>query len=453
MRSYDEMLENGREKDFNAGEYALKYFRIKPEDPGYHLPKETPEEYSESLYEKYLANLKKFAPHHLVEYEELEKTYGLPPGSWSKKFYYNYLIHCFGENVERPEHECTSWNVVKELTETHQNFHHKNRDSNSKNIVLLHRAVPGKYAFTAIADRAVFYANCGMNEMGLAVSMNSGDETAEYNLSGFSTPLMARILLEECATGEEAIAKLKELLESGAYFHGKKGSIWHITDPDNAYVAEHNAKHIAVHKVTHGIGIRANTWEYPEMIPYSDNTLENRLNSITRAQSVRRIVMDEGWQCHRKVRLQDMFAGARCRTFCDTGRAPCAKNTNSATTITLDKEFPRFLSTAWFAPGPPRHTVFIPVPMAVEKLPDELLDGSFCDGIFARAEKTGLDVPLFGVLALEEELISTQLTVTEKARLLLREGKEKEAEELLKETFRKNWEKIKNAEFPVKGML
>ena len=50
-------------------------------------------------------------------------------------------------------------------------------------------------------------------------------------------------------------------------------------------------------------------------------------------------------------------------------RSICGKNTNSAASIEIDKEYPDVLYTMYATIGHPRHTVYLPIPVVAKKSP------------------------------------------------------------------------------------
>ena len=99
----------------------------------------------------------------------------------------------------------------------------------------------------------------------------------------------------------------------------------------------------------------------------------------------------------------------------------------------------------FIAIGPPRHTIYLPVPMGVTEFPEELADGDMGLLAFALRDKYGLDhVHLDRFKALEKELMNEHFMTCEEALKLLRANRRKEAAALLTGNFRKQFVKVRN---------
>ena len=122
------------------------------------------------------------------------------------------------------------------------------------------------------------------------------------------------------------------------------------------------------------------------------------------------------------------------------------KHTIASTMFVPDRAFPEMLSTVFIAIGPPRHTVYLPVPMGATEFPEELADGDLGLVAFALRDKYGLDDPLHldRFAALEKELMEEYSATCEKARIELRANRRKEAAELLTANFRKQFGKVRD---------
>jgi len=94
----------------------------------------------------------------------------------------------------------------------------------------------------------------------------------------------------------------------------------------------------------------------------------------------------------------------------------------------------------YIAFGPPRFTLYLPVPFLLKTIPEALTSGRFSDAVFAR-KASGAELPEKQRDALEKKMNRRHHAAVEKARKLLRSGGggEKVAA-LLSDAFRKNWE-------------
>ena len=166
------------------------------------------------------ASLMRFAPHIVEESEQIDRIF-----QWEKGTH--LAILCFGAKVtpltkeNAPSHECTSWAVMENMTDGNSIIMHKNRDSSKKTLTLIRRAVPGKHAWIGNGYQQSFFPTQGINDRGVVVLMNSGEAmpNAENSKYGLGTIAIARILLEECGTAENAILLLKKIIYDNSYSH------------------------------------------------------------------------------------------------------------------------------------------------------------------------------------------------------------------------------------------
>ena len=344
-------------------------------------------------------------------------------------------------------HECTSWIVMPDLTGGKCVMVHKNRDAKSQELQLYKRSEPGKNAWISISSRGSECPYAGLNEKGLAVAMNSGDPTNFYNEKpGFSTPEICRSALENCSTAEDAVKHIQKLIESGNYQHWKSGSMWFIGDRRKAYIIEHDAKHFAAHEVKANFAIRANAWHYPEMMLYSKRTPKNLTDHHRREFAVRQSLFADGTKYNEPISHEKIAIASRINVFPEDPKCYplCGKNTNSGTTLMIDCEYPEALSTMFAAFGPPRHTVYLPVPFLTDQFPEELTSGKFSDAIFARWKAQRELLPQDKLIEFERTLNQRHDAAVEKARAVLQKGGTKaEAGKILSEAFRQNWEAVK----------
>ena len=380
--------------------------------------------------------LKKFAPYILDEYSAIDKAM-----KWPADTYLNIQVFGVKKNEEKAPHECTSWIVMPDLTASRTLILHKNRDSSAKRLIAQQRAVKGKYSWIGMGNLGGSGTNMGMNEKALTVAMNSGDRTRENSEIGLDTVILCRIMLENCATAREAADMLVDMIKEKAYRHGKAGSIWFIADAESAFVAENNAQHIAVKPVFSGMLIRANSWDFPEMIPYSIAKPNDIVGNNRREYAVRDYFFNQNDAVNKGVSPEMVAAASRIRSFPEDAKCYplCGKLTNSAATFVIDQEFPQLLSYAVFAFGPPNHTLYLPVPLVVERFPEELLNGSNPDAAFVRfngkkAWKSDADV-----LAVEQKLNLRHRKALSAARRVMRTRNDvKAVRELLNTAFKEN---------------
>ena len=344
---------------------------------------------------------------------------------------------------DRDRHECTSWVVLPGLTGEKSVMLHKNRDSDVVKLKFYRRKPRGKNGWMALGDAGRVTANMGLNDKGVAIVMNCGDPSDGTSEGpGASTPVIARTALEECATAAAAVEKIEEFVETKRYHHGKRGSIWFVADAREAWIAENDSLRFAAHKVEGNFDVRANAWHFPEMIPFSQQTPEGLVNYHRREFAVRDHLFARGTKYARPVTVEMIAEASRIPVIPEAPACYplCGKRTNSAATIVVDCGFPESLSAMFVAFGPPRYTLYLPVPFLLDEIPEALTSGRFSDAVFARRE-TGAELPEKKRTALEERMNRRHREAVEKARALLRKGGSGEdAAALLSAAFRKNWE-------------
>ena len=392
--------------------------------------------------------LQRFAPHLLDEYARIDKAFGLPPGT--------YLgIARYGAKLTplqpKPEHECTSWIMMPDVTGGKTILMHKNRDSSGRPLALLRRAVPGKHAWIGNGPRSSFVPTQGINDRGVVVLMNSGDTTMESENTqyGMATSLIARILLEECGTAEEAVKLLTRIIQDKAYTHVECGSIFFIGDKKNVYIVECTARVVVPKAVNSGLIVRANTFHYPELQKYSLNSAKRMTGYLRREVAVRDFLI-RTWRENGLITPFDNTAASRIDKLPDGGpksSLPCGGSTISATTFSIDLEYPEFLSTAYMVFSSPKSSCYLPVPVTIDELPDELMNGKFSERAFARMDKKQPFLPEKELKALESKLYQRHAEAVEAARKELHRNAEPvKAAEILKQAFQQNWADIVAAE-------
>lgn len=405
--------------------------------------KVTPEQ--RKKYDVFMSSIRQFAPHWLDEMAAVDKAMNWEPGTYAD-------ICVFGvdyKKTPRPApHECTSWIIMPDLTGGKQLILHKNRDSSSKYLVGMIRSVPGKFSWLGHGNYGSIGTNCGINNKGLAVAMNSGDRSTENNKYGLNTVHLARILLEECANADAAVKLLEKMVMAGAYEHGKSGSMWFIADAKKAYVVEHNAKHFHAEQVNRGIAVRGNAWQFPEMFAYSTQPPKDIVGNVRREYAVRQALIHNLVQKGKVITPPDVAHAARINEFPEDKKCYplCGPATNSAATFVIDQEFPEDLSYVAFAFGPPRCTFFIPVPITIDELPEKLRNGEVGNKIFQRFNKNHWKDGWLEESELQE--VEARLNAhfnkaLDRARAVLKSGKpnaKKEAAAILKTAFNENWQ-------------
>ena len=397
--------------------------------------------------------IRKFAPYLLDEYARIDKALGLPPDT--------YLgIMRFGAKLSdpspKPEHECTSWIMMPDVTGGKSILMHKNRDSRGRPLVLQRRAVPGKHAWIGNGYCVSFNPTQGINDRGVVVFMNSGDPVMEVENTqyGMGTTLVARILLEECGTAEEAVRLLTRIIQESAFTHVECGSIFFIGDRNNVYIVESTTRVVVTKAVNSGLIVRANTFHYPELQKYSLNN-PKRMGAYARREFAVRDHLILTWREKGKITPYDNAEASRIDQVRDNWpkcTPPCGKSTISATTFSIDLEYPEYLSTAYMVFSSPRSACYLPVPVSIDELPDELMNGKFSARCFGRMDKNQPFLPEKELKELEPRLYKRHADAVEAARLELHRNADRtKAAGILKKAFQANWADLIAAEVKPSG--
>lgn len=340
---------------------------------------------------------------------------------------------------------CTSWMVLPDASATGAAMLQKNRDYTGQNLlsIRLFRAMPGRYKVVTVGDLWSSGAGAVMNEKGLMIVQNDGPGwESRLNRYGIGCIYMLRFLAEQCADAAEAEAMFKKLHTRGIV---GGSSIYLIADLDRGVVIEATGRHLAASHIDFGFEARANNFLLPGMSGLNkglrprDDFLNGENRRFTATTFLASRLCEKGTLSPRDLmdcsRLRD--PETEKRKF----RQICMKHTIMSTLFVPDRAFPEVLSTVFIAIGPPRHTVYLPVPMGVTEFPEELANGDMGLLAFAIREKYGLDDPshLDRFKALEKLLLDEHFAACEEARKLLRAHRRTEAAELLTKNFRRQF--------------
>ena len=421
-------VHNSYSKDIDLEQYVKKYWTVYQNKTieignGDKRWPVTPDLKAERL-QHHIAMLERFAPHQVQEAYKIDNIFG-----WKKGTYLGILR--FGiRKVEKkpaainPSHECTSWITMDNMTGGKEIIMHKNRDSKARPLTVQRRAMPGKHAWIGNGSSYSFYPTQGINDRGVVVMMNSGDAhpEAENSQYGLSTGIICRILLEECGTAEEAVEMLGKIVAANAYTHVECGSIWFIGDYKNVYIVEQNARKFVAKAVNSGFIARANAFHYPETQISSLRSYKSLLAHSRREFSVRDYLVNTQWRKNGVITALDNAAASRISKVADDEKCypPCGKSTVSGTTFVIDKEYPEFLSTAYMALSSPASSCYLPVPITLTDVPEEICNSSYSNRSFNLMDKKQPLLPADKLAVLEKRLYARQADAIEKARVLLR---------------------------------
>ena len=333
---------------------------------------------------------------------------------------------------------CTSWIITPEVSATGTCIVQKNRDYRNQNLLSarLYRAAPGRYKIISVTDLWNIGSGAAMNEKGLMIVQNDPASREPHTRNiGTSSITVMRYVAEHCATLEEGVETVKKFYSAGVC---RSGSIYLLADFNKGAIVECTARHVAAAPVEFAYEVRANNFLLPGMLNYSRRTPKSHLNGANRrfsaSEFLRETILKKG-----TIAPLDLMKLARLRDPAQEKeglRQVCMANTLCSTMFVPDRMYPEYLSAAFLALGPPRHTIFLPVPMGLPALPETIADSRWATRALQLADKLPIDhtfVKQFETL--EQKFVKEFSEVREKARLLLIQNKRKEAQKMLFENF------------------
>ena len=336
------------------------------------------------------------------------------------------------------DHECTSWMLFPELTGGPMILH-KNRDSGKKDIRLIKSDGDAKIKWLGLGDENPCM---GFNEKGVACVMNSGETTPEFapaEEGRLTTPEILVQILGNTKNAKEALKMLTGFIENGQYTHKERGSIFFIMDTKGGYIAELTAKRVMPVVVTGNMTIRANIWHNPGMAQFSRSGIKSTMNSQSREFQAAK-GLNEALEKKGVIELEDIWRTSRMRGTMEsvmTEHGLCNKTTNSAATIAIDRDYPNMLSTMYVAIGPVGHTMYIPAPICLKEIPQDIADRSWSKAAFARREQHGLSFDSDVWLPHEKAAMAIYRPALAKAKEAMRNRRRREAQDILNDAFGK----------------
>jgi hypothetical protein len=283
--------------------------------------------------------------------------------------------------------------VFSDLTQNNTNILHKNRDNSRQKVNAVMSSPKSERKWVGVGNPKHNLPTMGFNDSGLAVAVNSGEKTDYYstNPKGKNTVRICKAILENCDTAVEAVEMLKGFIAKKDYNHRKSGSIFLFMDSQKGYICEVTAHHVAVRAYDKGYLCRANRWRFPEMHVFSNTPVTEVFGSSLR-ESIVKTTLRNIIKKNKKINAADIIEIARDSKLYipeKSKSAVCGTKTLSALTMILDKEFPGVLSHGYALIGYPRHTVCVPLPICIEKLPEKMCDGSWSANSYKRLDDQG----------------------------------------------------------------
>ena len=340
---------------------------------------------------------------------------------------------------------CTSWLLHRSATRSGRMILQKCRDSFPGRLDADIRIAPNGWRWMRIGSNQ-HYPNFGMNDRGVAITMNDGDQTDVRHpggeRAGMSAAITIRMVVTTCETAEQAVEMIRHVGRCGLKLGSNASYL--IADPRRAFLVDLAHGYAEVKEITGGSIVISNTWHLPGGEYISTKKLAYGRGDRAREANTRMALQ--------KSRLDGKYTVRGCF---DVSRLPCGRllkekfpyrvgkgggNSLGCSCFELDAEFPAYLSYAYLALGPQQHTIFLPIPMSLEQLPDKVRDGSWAMLAYDLRAKVGTNPKYLAEFSqLEDRFLAEVEAARQQARALLKEGKNREAAALLNGTFARHF--------------
>ena len=327
---------------------------------------------------------------------------------------------------------CTSWVIHPSRSASGKMIVHKCRDSNYSLLDAEMYEFPDGRRFMRIGTTRGW--NCfSMNNSGVVAILNAADpvdsrhpggERNGYGAGGFLS-----YAAEKCSRADQALNFIKFCCDNDLALGPQS---FFIADAKRAFLIDVvGPDYRAMKELYGGIAIISNCMHLPGIEKHSLQRWPSLRYDRRREANVRR-ELKKG-RVNGKYTIADTMRVSRLKwEKAPEKHFPFRKDSLGGVTFEIAPEFPGFLSTAYIALGPQRHTVYLPTPMALRQFPDAIRDGSFGEIACSFRKAAGDDHPgLEKIVAFEKRSFAEYERTREQARKLLREKRTAEAVELL----------------------
>ena len=333
---------------------------------------------------------------------------------------------------------CTSWVISPGISESGRMIVQKCRDNtNGRKLGAdMRTSSDGRrwLRIGTVGDNALF----AMNENGLVAVMNAGDPvTVKHPSKGrywINSTVFIRKIMRDCPNAPQAV---RLLLDMGKNRVIDTSSSLIIADPEQAFLVDIAPGYAEAKKIPGSVCVIANSWHLPGGEFISKKSAAGLCSDRAREANTRAALQKN--RIKGKYTLRGNFNTSRLtcgKALKD--KAPFRSNSLGGVCFEIDREYPACLSCAYIALGPQQHTVYLPVPMAAEQLPEEMRSGEWGQNAYDFRDAAGDDHPALGrIVEFEDKLISEFESVREEARRLLKDRKQDEAVKLLNDTFQR----------------
>ena len=290
------------------------------------------------------------------------------------------------------------------------------------------------------------FAYAGINECGLAVAFSGTDKTKDHPSKPkgkqklISGNFIVGHLLTRCSSVKQAEARLRPLARSGFI---AEGMIVFLADAKQAMIFEIAPRHYSTIRLGLHYTVYANRWKLPGMEDASMRKPQDMQGSLQEEWAVKEAIYRARGGMNGKLSIPASLAISRLNAadikVKGIGRGPNTKDTVDAYLFEIDPEYPGILSCVYASFGPPRHTVYLPIPLgAMDALPPEVVNAEWFGIARELNHKIPGTAPVSEDLAEFEKYLQQELDdVRHQARKLLKENKTEEAKTLLRDMLRR----------------
>jgi hypothetical protein len=324
--------------------------------------------------ERFRVFVERIAPEWLDEAEAMAKAAGVEAADL-------YLINALPRGFwDTPAGGCTSALVVGSQSATGRTLLHKNRDvRNEIQDFHVRRTLSGAQLFASRDVGNLGFAHFHSDRL-LAGGNNTGGYVVpeEYRDCALGDCHLLRLVAERAGSCDEAIAVLEDAIAKEAAGGGDphRGAIFLFAEPGKGAVVEMTSRHLASREVRDATLIRTNHFLLDEMRPFAGNPPSaNSLRRYARAHELLDPLEDKN--VADLVRLSRDHADGSDSICSDNTTHPWMTLSACVHVLRPDATDPRAHSRV--AMGNPLNTLYVPVPLAIEGLPAECVDGSFHD--------------------------------------------------------------------------
>ena len=339
---------------------------------------------------------------------------------------------------------CTSWVIHPSATQSGMMIVQKCRDSYRSGLDADIKISPRGIKYMRIGGNR-HYPLFGMNDRGVAVTMNDGDRTdnlkhPEGERAGIYATTTIKLLIGSCESARQAVDMLLHIGRDKL----KKGgnATYFVADAERAFMIEVAHGYAEAQEIAGGLTVISNTWHLPGGEEIATKTYSSMRGDRAREANTRASL--------KNARVDGKYTVRGCF---DTSRRKSKKELNEyfpfrhgdgkrpwmslgCVCFEIDREFPAFLSYGYMALGPQQQTVYLPIPMAIGQLPEKIRDGRWAQLAYELKDAGGDDQPSIADFArLEDKFLAEVNMVRDRARRLLKAGQKDEAVKLLDDCF------------------